>query len=307
VATDAATAASAAVRGRARRQREEELLVWPDLVFIEFISAVLFTLTFTLLSIAINAPLQDRANPANTPNPSKAPWYFLNLQELLLHMNPALAGVIVPTVALIAIGAIPYFDRSHEGQGQWLATAGAKRMVWLGSIVGVVGTTALILWDAAKHVQVYEMIFGAPVKNAEGAVISGGWPSSLDWFRNARAFQEWLDTSKYSPIAGLRIPLGDWVLRPDLLGITDEPIELDVNVPGLIVEQVIPVTMMVGLPILLSLVAWRIGWAKTKRDHMILQFSGFIAVYFLLTIVGTAFRGRGMEIYWPWDNPPVIT
>ena len=307
MATDAATAASAAVRGRARRQREEELLVWPDLVFIEFISAVLFTLTFTLLSIAINAPLQDRANPANTPNPSKAPWYFLNLQELLLHMNPALAGVIVPTVALIAIGAIPYFDRSHEGQGQWLATPGAKRMVWLGSIVGVVGTTVLILWDAAKHVQVYEMIFGAPVKDADGNVLSGGWPASLDWFRNARAFQEWLDTSQYSPVAGLRIPLGDWVLRPDLLGITEEPIELDVNVPGLIVEQIIPVTMMVGLPILLSVVAWRIGWAKTKRDHMILQFSGFIAVYFLLTIVGTAFRGRGMEIYWPWDNPPVIT
>jgi hypothetical protein len=155
-------------------------------------------------------------------------------------------------------------------------------------------------------VQIYEMIFGGRVTHPDGTV-TGGWPSSLDWFRNARDFQEWLDTSKYSPIAGLRIPLGDWVLRPDLIGIADKPIELDVNVPGLIVEQIIPVTMMVGLPVLLSLVAWRIGWAKTKRDHMILQFSGFIAVYFLLTAFGTAFRGRGMELYWPWDNPPVIT
>lgn len=310
MATDAATATSAAVRGRARRQREEEVLVWPDLVFIEFISAVLFTLTFTLLSIAINSPLQDRANPANTPNPSKAPWYFLNLQELLLHMNPALAGVIVPTVALIAIGAIPYYDRSHEGQGQYLATPGATRLVWLGSIVAVVGTWLLILWDAAKHVQVYEMFVSKPVKDpATNEVISGGWPSSLDWFRNARKFQEWLDTSQYSPIPeGLRrIPLGEKVLRTDLLGVTEEPIDLTVNVPGLIVEQIIPVTMMLGLPILLSIVAWRIGWAKTRRDHMILQFSGFIVVYFLLTIVGTAFRGRGMELYWPWDNPPVIT
>ncbi len=298
MATEAAAAASAAVRGRARRQREEELLVWPDLVFIEFISALVFTLSFTLLSIAINSPLQDRANPANTPNPSKAPWYFLNLQELLLHMNPALAGVIVPTVALIAIGAIPYYDNGHDGQGEWLSTPGAGRMVRLGAFVGVIGTTLLILWDAGKHVQLYQMMFG-----------KGSWPKGLDWFRSARDFQNWLDTSAYSPIPeGLRrIPLGDYLLRTDLLGLTEKPIDLTVNIPGLIVEQIIPVTLMVGLPILLSIFAWRVGWAKTRRDHMILQFSGFLAVYFLLTIVGTAFRGRGMELYWPWDNPPVIT
>ena len=88
VAGTQAAAQSPTVRQRARRQREEELLVWPDLVFIEFIAALLFGLTFTILGILINAPLQDRANPANTPNPSKAPWYFLNLQELLLHMHP---------------------------------------------------------------------------------------------------------------------------------------------------------------------------------------------------------------------------
>ena len=320
MATDAATAASAAVRGRARRQREEELLVWPDLVFIEFISALLFTLTFIMLSIAINSPLQDRANPANTPNPSKAPWYFLNLQELLLHMGPALAGVIVPTVALIAIGAIPFYDRSPEGQGEWLATPGAKRLVWVGSLVGVIGSTLLILWDAAKHVQIYEMIVSAPIRDPQThEVISGGWPKSLDWFRNARDFQEWLDTSKYSPIPEFarRIPLGNVEVPVDLLGVTNGPLLLTdlslqtippvLNIPEIIVAQVIPVTLMLGLPILLSVVAWRIGWAKTRRDHMILQFSGFIAVYFLLTIVGTAFRGRGMELYWPWDNPPVIT
>ena len=59
---------------RPRRQREEELLVWPDLVFVEFISALVFTLTFVALAILINAPLQDRATPAKPPNPSKAPW-----------------------------------------------------------------------------------------------------------------------------------------------------------------------------------------------------------------------------------------
>ena len=94
---------SKAVRGRKSRAREEELLVWPDLVFIEFICAVLFTVLILILAVLVDSVLLDRANPAITPNPSKAPWYFLNLQELLLHMHPALAGVIVPTVALIAL------------------------------------------------------------------------------------------------------------------------------------------------------------------------------------------------------------
>src|SRR3970040_877613 len=79
-------------RPRPKREREEEVLVWPDLVFVEFISAVLFTITFLILSVFINAPLLNRANPDVTPNPSKAPWYFLDLQELLLPMGRAWAG-----------------------------------------------------------------------------------------------------------------------------------------------------------------------------------------------------------------------
>src|SRR3989304_106334 len=109
-----AQSAAEPVRARQRRRRDEELLVWPDLVFIEFIAAVLFTVLLTVLSVLVDAVLLDRAHPPVTPNPSKAPWYFLNLQELLLHMHPALAGVIVPTIALIALGAIPYFDRDHD-------------------------------------------------------------------------------------------------------------------------------------------------------------------------------------------------
>jgi hypothetical protein len=292
MATDVTRAASPAVRGRARRQREEELLVWPDLVFVEFIAAVLFTLTFTILSILINAPLQDRANPANTPDPSKAPWYFLNLQELLLHMHPALAGVIVPTVALIAIGAIPYYDRDHEGQGEWLSTPGAWRLVTIGALVGTIGSMILILWDGAKHVVLWARLTGNEVE---------AWPDRLNWLTNARALQNdiaWPDSWR-------RIPLGEKVLRTDLLGLPK--IDLNVNLPAVIVEQIIPVTFMLGLPILLSIVAWQAKWARTRRDHMILQFSGFIAVYFLLTFVGTALRGGSMELLWPWEVKPAIS
>lgn len=287
-----AAAQSPAVRQRARRQREEEVLVWPDLVFIEFIAALLFTLSFTVLSILINAPLQDRANPANTPNPSKAPWYFLNLQELLLHMHPALAGVVVPGVAIAALAAIPYFDRNNEGQGVYLSTDRAWPLLWIGTAVGTVGTVLLILWDGAKHVVLYERLTGSQ------------WPQVLDWMGGARALQapptghiawpEWMQS----------IPLGSKVLRTDLLGLP--AVDLDVNLPAVFVEQLLPTALMIGLPVLMSVALWRTGLAKTRRDHMIAQFAGFIAVYVVLTVIGTAFRGHGMELLPPWEvEPPV--
>lgn len=270
--------ASAAVKARQRRAREEELLVWPDLVFIEFICAVLFTILIVGLAVMVDSILLDRANPAVTPNPSKAPWYFLNLQELLLHMHPALAGVVVPTVALIALGAIPYWDNTAEGQGEWLSTPRAWLNLRVGAAVGSIGTTLLIFYDESKHIQLFEMIAG-----------KDSWPEQLNFMRGLRGIQNEINWPAWT----LDVPLGN-VLRLDLLGLPR--IELDWNIPGFIVEQFIPVNTMVGLPILLSLVAHKLKIAQTKRDHMVLQFSGFIAVYVTLTIVGTYFRGEGLAL-----------
>ena len=288
---------------RPRRQREEELLVWPDLVFVEFIAALVFTLTFIALAILINAPLQDRANPANTPNPSKAPWYFLNLQELLLHMHPALAGVVVPTVFLVLLAAVPYFDASNDGQGQWLRTPRAWPNLLAGLVTGVAGTWLLILYNSGKHVVAYErftvdrgsfdafppLIADAPVRT---------WPGALDWLTSVRALQ----THIAWPSELTSIPLGETLVRTDLLGLPRGSIQW--NFPAWVVEQAIPIGLMLGLPILLSLAAWRIGLARTRRDHMILIFSGWVGAYLVLTIVGTYFRGEGLELLWPWDVRP---
>ncbi len=288
---------------RPRRQREEELLVWPDLVFVEFIAALVFTLTFALLAILINAPLQDRANPANTPNPSKAPWYFLNLQELLIHMHPALAGVIVPTVFLVALAAVPYFDTSNEEQGRWLKTPRAWPNMLIGLAVGTIGTWALIVYDSAKHVVLYERAtlqsrgFDAfPPFLADEPLRT--WPEGLNWLRSARNLQT--DIAWPSELTG--VPLGETFVRTDLLGLPRGSIRW--NVPAWIVEQAIPIGLMIGLPVLLSLVAWRTGLAKTRRDHMILLFSGWVASWLVLTIAGTYFRGAGLELLWPWDVKP---
>src|SRR5437762_12364635 len=140
--------APGAARPRPKREREEEVLVWPDLVFVEFISAVLFTITFVILSVLINAPLLNRANTDVTPNPSKAPWYFLNLQELLLHMHPALAGVLVPAGALTLIAMIPFIDRDSSDVGKWFGTASADPIAVLVAIYTVGVDGVLVFFDA---------------------------------------------------------------------------------------------------------------------------------------------------------------
>src|SRR5579871_2187475 len=97
----------------AAEKSERLVYVWPHLVTIEFMAAVLILLSLVVVSIILQSPLEAHANPDRTPNPSKAPWYFLNLQELLLHMHPSLAGVLIPAgVVFVAIPLIPYFDRS---------------------------------------------------------------------------------------------------------------------------------------------------------------------------------------------------
>src|SRR6476646_5497345 len=121
--------------------------VWPHLVVIEFLGALIITINMILLSTLFNGPFLALANPDKTPNPSKAPWYFLNLQELLLHMNPALAGVIVPTVALILIAVIPYVDRGTEGLGVWFYSARGPRIIIFTTIYTTVVCFALIALD----------------------------------------------------------------------------------------------------------------------------------------------------------------
>src|SRR3712207_1110656 len=125
----------------------DEVMVWPDLVVIEAVSALVFTLLLLAMSILVDAPLLTVANPTRTPNPSKAPWYFLNLQELLLHMDAGLAGVFVPGGALVALAAIPYIDKSPLGQGVYWYTRNSKRIAWFSVIYTTVLMIALILLD----------------------------------------------------------------------------------------------------------------------------------------------------------------
>jgi hypothetical protein len=132
----------------AQEQAERLVYVWPHLVTIEFLSAVLVLLSMVVVSIILQAPLEGHANPDKTPNPSKAPWYFLNLQELLLHMHPSLAGVLIPAgVVFVAIPLIPYFDRDTADVGKWFGTPKARSICLFTTVYSTIILIALVLFD----------------------------------------------------------------------------------------------------------------------------------------------------------------
>ncbi len=132
----------------AQEQAERLVYVWPHLVTIELLSAVLVLLSMVVVSIILQSPLEGHANPDKTPNPSKAPWYFLNLQELLLHMHPSLAGVLIPAgVVFVAIPLIPYFDRNTADVGKWFGTPRAKSICLFTTVYSTIILIALVLFD----------------------------------------------------------------------------------------------------------------------------------------------------------------
>jgi len=103
--------------GPVEKEESDRVWVWPDLVYTELISLILCSVVLIIWSILLKAPLEQPANPANTPNPSKAPWYFLGLQEMLVYFDPWLAGVVLPGLIIAGLIAIPYIDRNPKGNG----------------------------------------------------------------------------------------------------------------------------------------------------------------------------------------------
>jgi hypothetical protein len=97
---------------RVEREQGDRINVFPHLMMQEFIALLVISVFVTVFSTFVNAPLRELANPNLTPNPSKAPWYFLGLQELLRYFHPMIAGVIIPTLILVGLMAIPYVDRN---------------------------------------------------------------------------------------------------------------------------------------------------------------------------------------------------
>lgn len=111
---------------------DQRVLTWPDLVYIELIAMVIACAVLLAWAIMVKAPLEQPANPAYAPNPAKAPWYFLGLQELLVYFDPWVAGVVYPTLIIFGLCAIPYLDLESQPAGYY--TLRGRRFgvtVWL--------------------------------------------------------------------------------------------------------------------------------------------------------------------------------
>jgi hypothetical protein len=121
----------------------ERVHTWPYLLRIELLVTLACLSLLTVWSILVDAPLEQLADPQRTPNPSKAPWYFLGLQELLVYFDPWIAGVVLPVLIVLGLCSIPYLDPNPEGSGyycwrsrRWALTVfWAGLVLWLGLIV----------------------------------------------------------------------------------------------------------------------------------------------------------------------------
>jgi len=309
-------------RPRPKREREEEVLVWPDLVFVEFIAAVLFTITFLLLSVFINAPLLNRANPDRTPDPSKAPWYFLNLQELLLHMDKGWAGVLLPTIALGFFASIPYVDRSREAQGIWFGTKYSVRITIIAAIYAVFVSGFLVAFDAGDRTKFEYATRWVP--SCDNAAEHKGIPCLRD--QEGIEHTGLITMKDISKRLEFSAPFPKIFGNPTSDGHLDWPGDLDhipvpfngavcdlsygtlhlwcdmhLNIANIMAEQVLPLVTIVVSALLIIYVLFRLGWVRTKRDVFIVMFTGVLASYLTLSMIGSFFRGQAQALIWPWE------
>src|SRR5574341_1153657 len=113
---------------------DDKVHTWPHLVRMEFLVALFVLVVLALWSLMIDAPLEEPANPTRTPNPSKAPWYFVGLQEMLVYFDPWIAGVVLPGLIIVGLMAIPYLDPNPAGREFWVITGSAfigNDLAWL--------------------------------------------------------------------------------------------------------------------------------------------------------------------------------
>jgi hypothetical protein len=128
---------------RVEREQGDRINVWPHLLIEEFVAMMIVLAALTIFATFVNAPLRELANPNLTPNPSKAPWYFLGLQELLRYFHPMVAGVLfAPTLVLLALAVAPFVDRnpSIKPGDRKIAITLFTMLIMFGAVLTIIGS-----------------------------------------------------------------------------------------------------------------------------------------------------------------------
>ncbi|HEY3216322.1 MAG TPA: hypothetical protein VGK93_07505 [Candidatus Eisenbacteria bacterium] len=124
--------------------QDETVMTAPHLLLREVILIQVCVIAMALLSLFFDSPLEGIADPTNTPNPAKAPWYFLGLQELLHYFPPVVAGVLIPGMVVVAMVVIPYFRTNLEDRG-FLEAPSRRRLAWLTTVAAAI-VAFLVAW-----------------------------------------------------------------------------------------------------------------------------------------------------------------
>lgn len=136
----------ALVKGRrppVNRGPENTVMSWPHLFWAELAVFMITTAVSLALAVFFDAPLKEIANPAIPENPAKAPWYFLGIQELVSY-SAFTGGLMIPLIALVGLGLIPFLDRKPGGEGVWFGTPGERRVAWQSLWFSVVTTVTML-------------------------------------------------------------------------------------------------------------------------------------------------------------------
>jgi len=115
----ARVAARRAAEAKPKGPADDKIYTWPHLVRAEFLCTLLVIAGMLLWSLLVDAPLEEPAAPTRTPNPSKAPWYFLGLQEILVYFDPWHAGVVLPSLIIVGLMVLPFIDINPKGNGYY--------------------------------------------------------------------------------------------------------------------------------------------------------------------------------------------
>ncbi len=167
-----------------------QLMTYPHLLVREAIAFQVLVIALVLVALFWDAPLEQLANPLLTPNPAKAPWYFLGLQELLHFFPPFVAGILIPTLVVIALVVIPYFNVNIEGQAIWARHASRNLRVVLITLLFLLAFLAIFhAWTILVPTAVVAtlLVFSYTLRTGQGGSLHplGGKPVSwwvMTWF-----------------------------------------------------------------------------------------------------------------------------
>jgi quinol-cytochrome oxidoreductase complex cytochrome b subunit len=153
--------------------RPDHVLTIPNLILREVVVALMLIASVLVISIFFNAPLEEQANPGLSPNPTKAPWYFAGLQELLLHFHPIFAVLVLPLAAFVALLYLPYADDNDNSSGIWFRSHTGRRLAVVSATISMVAVPLLIVIDE------YAIDFTTWMPNAASVISNGLIPAIL--------------------------------------------------------------------------------------------------------------------------------